>query len=318
MSKHFASANQVVPCTDDTLLRKAGERVSAMSDDEFLAAMGACEGHPLAAAPQAEQQAAKAATRERMESAFGTRGLVELYSTLCKDGKEMVWLSFVHGFLAAQQAEREPGGIPARSLPPDALVVPAKQAEREPLSREQAILHRLTESLQRQDAMRIGLELIALGEAPDAVACAVEALVSGGMWDPDEAQVARELQAEHADAFSEGPTPEQIRDEHLSQKSTLESMAVAVVNAARTAMDESFEVGNEHLDIGVPAHLATALSLRLDEYDRAGGESFEREQVPESDVSAQRAEVVAAWNDLPASIRCHPGLKRLFRACQVA
>lgn len=35
-------------------------------------------------------------------------------------------------------------------------------------------------------------------------------------------------------------------------------------------------------------------------------------------VSPQRAELVAAWNDLPDSIRCHPGLKRLFRACQVA
>lgn len=35
-------------------------------------------------------------------------------------------------------------------------------------------------------------------------------------------------------------------------------------------------------------------------------------------VSVERAELVAAWNDLPDSIRCHPGLKRLFRACQVA
>jgi hypothetical protein len=33
---------------------------------------------------------------------------------------------------------------------------------------------------------------------------------------------------------------------------------------------------------------------------------------------AGRTELVAAWNDLPDSLRCHPGLKRLFRACQVA
>lgn len=35
-------------------------------------------------------------------------------------------------------------------------------------------------------------------------------------------------------------------------------------------------------------------------------------------LTEQRKELVAAWNDLPDSIRCHPGLKRLFRACQVS
>lgn len=34
------------------------------------------------------------------------------------------------------------------------------------------------------------------------------------------------------------------------------------------------------------------------------------------DITPERAELVAAWNDLPDSIRCHPGLKRLFRAAQ--
>jgi hypothetical protein len=33
-------------------------------------------------------------------------------------------------------------------------------------------------------------------------------------------------------------------------------------------------------------------------------------------LTDERAELVAAWNDLPDSLRCHPGLKRLFRACQ--
>lgn len=46
-------------------------------------------------------------------------------------------------------------------------------------------------------------------------------------------------------------------------------LAQAVIDAARAAMDESFEAGNEQMDISIPAHLAAALSLRLDEYDRA-------------------------------------------------
>jgi len=37
---------------------------------------------------------------------------------------------------------------------------------------------------------------------------------------------------------------------------------------------------------------------------------------PADDVTPERAELVAAWNDLPDSLRCHPGMKRLFRACQ--
>ena len=45
--------------------------------------------------------------------------------------------------------------------------------------------------------------------------------------------------------------------------------AAAVINAARIAMDESCEAFNEAMDISIPAHLAAALSLRLDEYDDA-------------------------------------------------
>lgn len=32
------------------------------------------------------------------------------------------------------------------------------------------------------------------------------------------------------------------------------------------------------------------------------------------ETEAQRLEVVAAWNDLPDSLKAHPGLKRLYRA----
>ena len=37
-----------------------------------------------------------------------------------------------------------------------------------------------------------------------------------------------------------------------------------------------------------------------------------------NEPGAARAELVAAWNDLPDSLRCHPGLKRLYRAAQRA
>jgi hypothetical protein len=51
-------------------------------------------------------------------------------------------------------------------------------------------------------------------------------------------------------------------------------------------------------------------------------QSFRADPPPEQAQPAvpaladERAELVAAWNDLPDSMRCHPGLKRLFRACQ--
>ena len=45
--------------------------------------------------------------------------------------------------------------------------------------------------------------------------------------------------------------------------------AKAVIAAAKVAMDASFETENRELDISIPAHLATALSLRLDEFEAA-------------------------------------------------
>ena len=48
-------------------------------------------------------------------------------------------------------------------------------------------------------------------------------------------------------------------------------LILAVIGAARLAMDASFEAGNDAMDITIPSHLAAALSLRLDEYDRAHG-----------------------------------------------
>lgn len=45
----------------------------------------------------------------------------------------------------------------------------------------------------------------------------------------------------------------------------------AVINAAREALDASFEAGNDEIDISIPAHLAAALSMRLDEYDADHG-----------------------------------------------
>lgn len=37
-------------------------------------------------------------------------------------------------------------------------------------------------------------------------------------------------------------------------------------------------------------------------------------KTPSGETEAQRLEVVAAWNDLPDSLKAHPGLKRLYRA----
>lgn len=45
--------------------------------------------------------------------------------------------------------------------------------------------------------------------------------------------------------------------------------AERVINAAREAMDKSFEAGNNEADISIPSHLAAALSLALNEYDAA-------------------------------------------------
>lgn len=48
-----------------------------------------------------------------------------------------------------------------------------------------------------------------------------------------------------------------------------DKLALAVINAARTAMDESFEADNVEKDVAIPSHWAAALSLCLDQYDAA-------------------------------------------------
>lgn len=93
--------------------------------------------HAEPALPQAEQQVDKQAEFEAWLENYPIQ--------IAGDDYELCFDAFQAG-MAAQQAEREPVGIPARSLPPDALVVPAKQAEQapavgdgaQPLSAEQA------------------------------------------------------------------------------------------------------------------------------------------------------------------------------------
>ena len=53
------------------------------------------------------------------------------------------------------------------------------------------------------------------------------------------------------------------------QRQPLTDEAKAVIAAAKVAMDASFETNNRELDISIPAHLAAALSLRLDEFEAA-------------------------------------------------
>ena len=53
------------------------------------------------------------------------------------------------------------------------------------------------------------------------------------------------------------------------EQEPLTDEAKAVIAAAKVAMDASFETENRELDISIPAHLATALSLRLDEFEAA-------------------------------------------------
>lgn len=42
-----------------------------------------------------------------------------------------------------------------------------------------------------------------------------------------------------------------------------------IIGAARAALNESFEVNDEHSSIGIPSDRAAYLSLLLDEYDHA-------------------------------------------------
>jgi hypothetical protein len=72
-----------------------------------------------------------------------------------------------------------------------------------------------------------------------------------GEWDSPQAQEVRDLRADR----------DRLRD--------MVASGAAVVNAAREAMNESFEAGNDAMDISIPSHLAAALSLRLDEHDDA-------------------------------------------------
>ena len=53
------------------------------------------------------------------------------------------------------------------------------------------------------------------------------------------------------------------------KREPLTDEAKAVIDAARAAMDESTESYNGRGDVSIASELAAALSLRLDEYDRA-------------------------------------------------
>lgn len=65
-----------------------------------------------------------------------------------------------------------------------------------------------------------------------------------------------------------------------------------VVNAAREAMDDSFEADNEAMDISIPSHLAAALSLALDEFDA----------VPVAGYGTQTDDVLrSVWNAMQNS-----------------
>ena len=219
---------------------------------------------------------------------------------------------------AAPQAEREPIGIPARSLPPDALVVPAKQASQAPAPAPEGVLTKAladaAESLQTISSLA-GREFWPNTDAPthmgqmrDVRAYALNrAKVASEALDAHRSQCAavgdedeREpMSREQAIAIAR-KVALQARDErgrpmfrHLTpencerwnpeewvvdaimaaagRQAERDPLSLAVVDAARAAMDESTESFTDRMDITIPAHLASALSLRLDEYDRAHG-----------------------------------------------
>lgn len=58
------------------------------------------------------------------------------------------------------------------------------------------------------------------------------------------------------------PAPAEVRE-------PLTDEAKAVIDAARTAMDDSVEAYDSEGSIKISSHIAASLSLRLDEYDRA-------------------------------------------------
>ena len=76
-------------------------------------------------------------------------------------------------------------------------------------------------------------------------------------------------------------------------------LAQAVIDAARAAMDSSFEAGNEQMDISIPAHLAAALSLCLDECDRealAEQPAIKQDLTPEQPLQHQEPVALGYMN----------------------
>jgi len=78
---------------------------------------------------------------------------------------------------------------------------------------------------------------------------------------PTDAQRRQQASAHHAEV--------QKLNKQIALLEQQLAKATAVVNAAREAMDESFEAGNADMDISIPSHLSAALSMLLDEFDAA-------------------------------------------------
>lgn len=92
-----------------------------------------------------------------------------------------------------------------------------------------------------------------------------------------------------ADSEGAGLAPHRIVTLYTSPPARKPWLAQTVIDAARAAMDESFEAGNEQMDISIPAHLAAALSLCLDEYDREALASQPAQQEHVEHTSARRS-----------------------------
>ena len=71
------------------------------------------------------------------------------------------------------------------------------------------------------------------------------------------------------DALRTLPDGAQLYTRPQPAQEPLTDEAKAVIDAARAAMDESTESYNGRGDVSIASELAAALSLRLDEYDRA-------------------------------------------------
>lgn len=90
---------------------------------------------------------------------------------------------------------------------------------------------------------------------------------------------------------------------HLAE--TCETWAQQVSEQAdvRAGIREAGARLTRQLNAAIQRHLAGSAALPPPPPDPLSGET-----------EAQREEVCAAWADLPDSLRCHPGLKRLYRA----